>query len=191
MEVTRLLREWSEGDPAALDQLLPIVLDEVRSLARRALAHESPGHTLQPTAVVNEVYLRLIRRRTFWWRDRAQFFATLAELIRRILVDHARRRDAAKRGGGARALTLDELTLASTELPPYLLALDEALEKLERIDSRRYQIVVQTFFVGLNHEEVARAMNISVSTVRRQWKSTKRWLQAELDQPVSAASPAR
>ncbi len=190
-DITGLLQEWSEGNLEALDKLLPMVIDKVRDLARKALARESPGHTLQPTELVNEVYLKLVRRRTFWWRDRAQFFATLAELIRRILVDHARRRNAVKRGAGARELTLDELILTPNEQSPHMLALDEALERLEEIDPQRYQIVAQTYFVGLTHEEVARALGISLSTVRRQWKSARLWLLGELGHDTEAESTAR
>ncbi len=179
-EVTHLLREWSDGDPQALDQLMPMVLDEARDLARRALAGESPGHTLQPTALVNEAYLRLIDRRTYWWKDRRQFFASLAELMRQILIDHARRHLAAKRGGGEAKLSLDEGMFAAERPHPDLLALDDALEELEVIDSRRYQIVMLRFFMGLTQKEIAGELGMSINTVGRQWQAAKLWLQHEI-----------
>ncbi len=179
-EVTHLLRQWSDGSPEALDKLMPLVIDEVRDLARRALASESPAHTLQPTALVNEAYLRLIGRRTYPWKGRLEFFSSLAELMRRILVDHARRHRAAKRGGGVAPLVLDEWALPAAELHPDLIALDDALEDLKVIDHRRYQIVMLWFFMGLTQEEIARELGISVNTVGRQWQAAKRWLQHEL-----------
>lgn len=180
-EVTDLLRQWSDGDPEALDKLLPLVLDEVRSLAGKALARESPAHTLQPTALVNEVYLRLIDRRTYWWENRVQFFCSLAELMRRILVDHARRRQTAKRGSGEAKLSLDEAILVpSAEPHPDLVALDDALKDLEAIDRRKYQIVMLWFFMGLTQEEIGRELEISVNTVARQWQTARRWLEHEL-----------
>lgn len=185
-EVTDLLRQWSDGDPAALDKLLPLVVDEVRDLARRALALESQAHTLQPTALVNEVYLRLIGRRTYWWKDRAQFFSSLAELMRRILVDHARRHKAAKRGGREAKLSFDEAFLSpSTEPSSELLALDDALKDLKDIDPRKYQVVMLWFFVGLTQQEIAREMGLSVNTVARQWQAARRWLQHEMLSPGS------
>ena len=179
-EVTHLLQEWSDGDRQALDRLMPLVIDEVRDLARRALRLESPTHTLQPTELVAEVYLRLIDRRTFWWKDRRQFFGCLAELMRRILVDHARRRRAAKRGGGEAKLLLDEGIFASPEPHPDLVALDDALQELEVIDHRRYQIVMLWYFMGLTQQEIGRELGISVNTVGRQWQAAKLWLQHEI-----------
>ncbi len=185
-EVTHLLREWSDGDPAALDKLMPLVIDEVRDLARKALAGESPAHTLQPTALVNEAYLRLVDRQTYWWRDRAQFFYSLAELMRRILVDHARRHQAAKRGGGEAKLSLDEGIVPAGEPHPDLVALDEALNDLKVVDHRRYQIVMLWFFMGLTQQEIARELSISINTVGRQWQAAKLWLQHELQQSGAA-----
>ena len=179
-DVTLLLRKWSDGDPQALDKLMPLVIDEVRNLARKALALEAPGHTLQPTALVNEAYLRLIDRRTYWWKDRAQFFSSLAQLMRRILVDHARRRRAAKRGGGEALLSLDEGNLQGPEPHPDLILLDEALKDLEAIDGRRYKIVMLWFFMGLTQQEIARELGLSINTVGRQWQAARRWLQHEM-----------
>ncbi|MEE8526717.1 MAG: ECF-type sigma factor [Thermoanaerobaculia bacterium] len=181
-EVTHLLRDWSDGDKEALDKLLPMVIDEVRDLARRALAHESLDHTLQPTALVNEVYLRLVDRETYWWRDRSQFFGCLADLMRRVLVDHARRRRAAKRGGGEAKLPLEEAILPAGEADTDLVALDDALQELKAIDDRRYKIVLLWFFTGLTQEEIARELSISINTVGRQWRAARRWLQHEMDQ---------
>ena len=179
-EVTHLLRQWSDGDPDALDKLMPLVIDEVRDLARKALALESPAHTLQPTALVNEAYLRLIGRKTYWWRDRAQFFSSLAELMRRILVDHARRHRAAKRGAGEAKLSLDEGFMPAGEPHPDLVALDDALKDLKVIDLKKYRIVMLWFFMGLTQQEIARELGISINTVGRQWQSARRWLQHEL-----------
>ena len=175
--VTHLLREWSDGDAEALGKLMPLVVDEVRDLARKALALEAPGHTLQPTALVNEVYMRLVDRRTYWWKDRRQFFASLAQLIRRILVDHARRRKAAKRGGGEPKLSLEESILEAAEPHPDLVALDDALDELEAIDPRRHQIVMLYYFMGFTQEEIAREMGLSINTVGRQLQAAKLWLQ--------------
>lgn len=180
-EVTRLLRVWSDGDPRALDQLMPLVMDEVRDLARRALASESKTHTLQPTDLVDEVYLRLVDRRTYWWKDRRQFFACLAQLIRQILVDHARRHRAAKRGGGEALLALEEGLLPTAEPHPQMEALDDALKDLEAIDGRRYRIVMLRFFMGMTQDEIARELGLSVNTVGRQWQSARLWLQHEIE----------
>jgi RNA polymerase sigma-70 factor (ECF subfamily) len=186
-EVTDLLRQWTDGDPEALDKLLPLVIDEVRDLAKRALAHESPAHTLQPTALVNEVYLRLIDRRTYWWEDRGQFFGSLAELMRRILVDHARRHKAAKRGRGEAKLSLDEaIRVPLTEPHPDLVALDDALKDLKVIDHRRYKVVMLWFFMGLTQKEIGRELGLSVNTVARQWRGARRWLQHEIQRADAA-----
>ncbi len=179
-EVTHLLRKWSDGDADALDKLIPLVIDEVRTLARRMLARESPDHTLQPTELVDEAYLRLIDRKTYWWQDRRQFFSALADLMRRILVDHARRRRAAKRGGGDAKLELDERFMPAAEPDMDLIALDDALKDLEAIDHRRYQIVMLWFFVGLTQQEIARELGISINTVGRQWQAARLWLQHQL-----------
>lgn len=185
-DVTRLLRRWSDGDPDALEKLIPLVMDEVQALARKALAGEAPGHTLQPTALVNEVYLRLVGRKTYWWKDRAQFFSSLAEVMRQILVDHARRRRAAKRGGGEAPLSLDEGIFQTPEPHPDLLPLDEALRDLKEIDYRRYQVVMLWFFMGLTQRDIARELGMSINTVGRQWRAARRWLQHAMRHADSA-----
>ncbi len=179
-EVTRLLQSWSAGDKDALDQLIPLIYDDIRDLARRAMAGEAPGHTLQPTALVAEAYERLVDRKSWDWRDRKQFFSTLADLMRRILVDHARRRSAAKRGGGAPRLPLEEGMLPALERDTDLVALDEALEELKVISERRYRIIMLWFFVGLTQQEIARELGISINTVGREWKATRLWLQRRI-----------
>ncbi|MEM7356591.1 MAG: ECF-type sigma factor [Acidobacteriota bacterium] len=179
-EITALLREWSNGDPEALRKLMPMVFEDVKAMARKALALEVPWHTLQPTALVNEAYMRLIDRKTYWWKDRAQFFSSLAKLMRRILVDHARKRLAAKRGGGEAPLPLDESISASIEPHPDLILLDDALDELEQIDPRRYQIVMLWFFVGLTQQEIAKELGMSINTVGRQWQAARRWLKHQM-----------
>lgn len=178
-KVTELLQAWSGGSPEALDRLLPMIMEEVRSLARKALSLESRHNTLEPTELVSEAYLRLVDRDTHWWRDRVQFFSALAELMRRILVDRARRRLAAKRGGGERPVTLEEKSLVSTTPDPELVSLDESLQSLRDLDPKKYRIIMLWFFVGLTQEEIARELGISVNTVGRQWKAAQRWLGQE------------
>ena len=180
-DVTALLRAWSDGDKQALDQVLPLVMDEVRMLARKALSLESRDVTIQPTELVHEAYLRLVDRRTFQWQDRVQFFSCLAELMRRILVDRARKHLAAKRGGGVAPLSLDDGIFAVHESHPDWLLLDDALEDLKKIDERRFRIVMLWFFVGMTQQEIARELGISVNTVARQWQSARRWLYAQVD----------
>lgn len=178
--VTRLLLEWSDGDQEALTRLMPLVYDELRSVARRQLRHERVGHTLQPTEVVHEAYLRLVDQQRVRWQNRAHFFAVAAELIRRVLVDHARSRAAAKRGGGVRPVTLE------TGLEPAIfrnlnvLALDESLVRLAMLDTRQARLVELRFFRGLSVEESAEVMEVSSATVKREWRTAKAWLYREL-----------
>ncbi len=183
-EVTALLEAWSDGRAEALDRLMPLVFDDIRGVARRALAHETPDPVLQTTALVNEVYLKLAGRRTVEWRDRAHFLGTLAGLIRRLLVDHARGRKAAKRGGGA-ALSLDQaLSRAGTapHLHPLdLIALDRALDKLERVDPEKHRIVELRYFMDMTEKEISDVLGISVNTVQRRWQAARLWLKRELD----------
>ena len=175
-EITRLLLNWSQGDRAALDRLVPLVYDELRRLARHFMRREREGHTLQTTALVNEAYLRLIDQRSVRWQNRAHFFAIAAQLMRRILVDHARSRRYAKRGGDARQVSFDEAAIVSRERSAELVAIDDALTDLAAHDPRKSQIVELRFFGGLNIKETAEVMGISPTTVQREWRSAKAWL---------------
>jgi RNA polymerase sigma factor (TIGR02999 family) len=174
--VTQLLVNWNNSDQAALDQLLPLVNDELRRLARNYLRRESPGHTLQPTALVNEAYLRLIDQRQVQWQNRAHFFGIAAQLMRRILVDHARRHAYAKRGGGALQVSFDEGMAVTEAKAVELLAVNEALEKLTKLDARKGRIVELRFFGGLTLDETAEMLGISSPTVQREWRAAKAWL---------------
>jgi RNA polymerase sigma-70 factor (ECF subfamily) len=177
--VTRLLVAWREGDREALDKLAPLVYHELRRLARRHMANERAGHTLQATALVNEAYLRLVEVTRVQWQDRAHFFAMAARQMRRILVDSARERRYQKRGGGAQKVTLDEQLLVGGPGPD-LVALDDALQALEKIDQRKSKVVEMRFFGGLSLEDTAAALGVSPDTVTRDWKLAKAWLMREL-----------
>jgi RNA polymerase sigma factor (TIGR02999 family) len=179
-EVTRLLRDWRNGNRDALDQLMPLVYYDLRRLARRHMRHQAPGHTLQTTAVVNEAYLRLIDQPGIDWQDRAHFFAVAAQAMRYLLVDHARSQHAAKRGGAAQHMELDEVAVIAPERSAEMLALDEALGRLAALDPRQGQIVELRYFGGLSLEETAEVMGISSITVRREWGKAKAWLYREL-----------
>jgi RNA polymerase sigma-70 factor (ECF subfamily) len=180
-QVTRLLDDWSRGDRGALDELMPLVHAELHRLARGYLARERPGHTLQPTALINEAYLKLVGERDMKWQSRAHFIGVAAKLMRFILVDHVRRKGYQKRGGGAVRVTFDEnLEVAADERGEELLALDEALEKLAAQDPRKATMAELRYFGGLSVEETADALSVSVATVMRDWKLTKAWLQREL-----------
>jgi RNA polymerase sigma factor (TIGR02999 family) len=182
-EVTKLLQAWSDGDQSSLDKLLPLVYRELRRLARRYLSKERPGQTLQTTDLVHEAYLRLVGQNRVHWQNRAHFFGIAAQLMRRILVDRARRRLTVKGGGGARMLqlpTLDQVGVIRSEPNVYLLALDEALTKLAEIDERKARIVELRFFGGLEVEETAQLLKISSVTVMREWKMAKAWLHRAL-----------
>jgi RNA polymerase sigma factor (TIGR02999 family) len=167
---------WSEGDQAALDRLLPLVNAELRRLAGRYMRRESPGHTLQTSALVNEAYLRLIDQRQVRWQNRAHFFGIAAQLMRRILIDHARRYHYQKRGGGALRVSLDEAATVTEARAAELLAVDEALERLTALDARKGRIVELRFFGGLSLEETAEVLSISSPTVQREWRAAKAWL---------------
>ena len=177
--VSLLLRAWSEGDQSALDQLAPIVYGELHRLARRYMGSERPGHSLQATALVNEAYLRLVDYQRMQWQDRAHFFAVSAQLMRRILVDHARRRNL-KRGGGARRVSFDEAVAISAAPPTDFVALDDAMHALARFDPRKAQVVEMRFFGGLSVEETAEVLKVSPVTVMRDWSTAKSWLYREL-----------
>ena len=179
-QLTQLLIAWGNGDKAALDSLMPIVYDELRRLARHHLRRERAGHTLQTTALVNQAYLRLVDQRKVQWQNRAHFFALSAQLMRRILLDHARRRHKAKRGGDAVRVSLDESAIVTGERDAQLIALDDALRRLEEVDERKSKVVELRFFGGLNIDETAEAMRISPATVRREWSMAKAWLYREI-----------
>jgi len=179
-EVTQLLLAWSNGDQTALEKLTPMVYEELRRLAHRYMRRELPGHTLQTTALVNEAYLRLIDAGNLRWQNRAHFFAISAQLMRRILVDFARRRNFLKRGGEAQQVSLDEALVIANARDSDLVALDEALSELAAIDPRQSRVVELRFFGGLSVEETAEVLNVSPDTVMRDWKVAKLWLLREL-----------
>src|SRR5438105_382830 len=181
-EVTRLLLDWSNGNQAALDKLMPLVDRELNRLAHHYMRRENPNHTLQTTALVNEAYLKLIDQKHVHWKNRAHFFALSAQLMRRILVDHARRRQYAKRGGGAQRISFDETMVVSHERGADLITLDEALDKLAAIDPRKSKVVELRFFGGLSVEETAEALHISPVTVKRDWSMAKAWLYNSLNE---------
>jgi RNA polymerase sigma factor (TIGR02999 family) len=180
-EVTQLLLDWSNGDPSALDHLTPLVEKELHRLAHYYMRRENAGHTLQTTALVNEAYLKLIDQKHVRWKNRAHFFALSGQLMRRILVDHARGRNYAKRGGGAQRITFDEALVVSAEKGNDLVALDDALTKLSAIDPRKGKVVELRFFGGLSVEETAEALKISAVTVMREWSMAKAWLYNSLN----------
>ena len=179
--VTDLLVAWRDGDRAALDRLMPLVHAELRRIAQNRLKGERPNHTLQPTALVNEAYLRLVDLTRAQWQNRAQFFAIAARLMRRVLVDAARELHAAKRGGGAVRVTFDENLAASGRRDHDLMALDDALQALADKDPRKSQVVELRSFGGLSVEETASALGVSSDTVARDWKFAKSWLRGQLD----------
>jgi RNA polymerase sigma factor (TIGR02999 family) len=179
-EVTQMLRQWNGRGGQALDELIPLVYDELRRMAHRHMAHERAGHTLQTTALVNEAYLKLKDGPLTQWQNRAQFFAVAAQMMRHILVDYARRHRTAKRGGGAEQVTLDDALLVSNGKTDEMLAVNDALLKLEQLDKRRSQVAVMRFFAGLSVEETAEALSISTETVTRDWRLARAWLRNEL-----------
>jgi RNA polymerase sigma-70 factor (ECF subfamily) len=180
-DVTRLLVASSQGDQEALDKLLPLVYTELRHLAERYLHRERPDHTLQPTALVHEAYLRLIDQDVSW-QNRAHFFGVAAEMMRRILIDHARKHQAQKRGSGGIKLSLDEAIDLTDERAAELIALDDALKALAEFDPQKSKIVELRFFGGLSIEETAAVLDIGTATVIRQWKMAKAWLYHEVNQ---------
>jgi RNA polymerase sigma-70 factor (ECF subfamily) len=179
-EITRLLLAWNEGDESALEKLVPLVYQELRRLAKRQMGRERPDHTLQTTALINEAYLQLVDVHNVRWNNRAHFFALCARLMRRILVDFARSRHYAKRGGGGQPISLDESLVVAPEKSRNLVAVNDALHALAKVDSRKAQVVELRFFGGLTEEEAAEVLKISPETVRRDWKMAKVWLLREL-----------
>jgi RNA polymerase sigma factor (TIGR02999 family) len=179
-KVTGLLLKWSQGDDGALEKLIPLVHQELHRIARRHMAHERPGHSLQATALVNEAYLRLIDAKAVAWHDRAHFLAVAARVMRHILVDHARSRHYLKRGGHAAKVTFDEALVVSNEPRQELVALDEALEALAKFDERKSRVIELRFFGGLSVEETATVLKVSPDTVMRDWRLAKAWLRREM-----------
>ena len=179
-QVTQLLCDWRSGDRAALEKLIPLVQPELQRLAHHYMSRERPGHTLQTTALLDDAYLQLADKTHPQWQNRAHFFAVAAQLMRRIMVDHARQRQALKRGGGAIRVTLDEAAAVTQTRADELLALDEALEKLATFDQRKAEVVEMRYFGGLTMEEIAEVLKVHVNTVARDWTAARAWLLAAL-----------
>jgi RNA polymerase sigma factor (TIGR02999 family) len=179
-QITRLLVAWGDGDQSALEELAPLVQEELRRLAHHYMGRERPGHTLQTSALVNEAYIRLIDWKNVRWQNRAHFFAVAAQLMRRTLVDFARDRQYLKRGGGALQVSLGEAAALTVQRGADLVALDEALTALAEVDRRKAQVVEMRFFGGLSVKEVAEVLNVSEETVMRDWRLAKVWLLREL-----------
>jgi RNA polymerase sigma factor (TIGR02999 family) len=180
-EVTALLDAWADGDRSALDRLLPLVQDELHRLAHRHLQRERPSHTLQTTALVNEAYLRLVDQRRARWQSRSHFLAIAAQMMRRILIDHARKIAFAKRGGGAPKVSLDEACILAEERAGELVALDDALQSLARVDERKSRVVELRYFGGLSVEEAAEVLKVSADTVGRDWRRARAFLLREME----------
>ena len=178
-EITQLLEEWSSGNQTALDRLYPLVYDELRRLARQYMRREKHGHTLQTTALINEAYVRLVDQKDVHWANRSHFFAISAQIMRRILIDHARRNLYAKRGGGAQRVSLDD-NATFADSASELILLDEALRSLAELDPRRSQVVELRYFGGLNNVEIAGVLQISENTVTRDWNMARAWLYQQL-----------
>ena len=178
-EITQLLAEWRDGNQGALDELYPLVYGELHRLARRYMSRERKGHTLQTTALINEAYVRLVDQRNVQWANRSHFFAISAQIMRRILIDHARRQSYAKRGGGARQVSLEETAVVQDDLSEFM-RLDEALKSLAELDPRRSQVVELKYFGGLNNDEIAGVLKISKNTVIRDWNMARAWLYRQL-----------
>lgn len=179
-EITSLLKAWTGGDRAALDRLVPVVYEELRRMARRYTRNERAGNTLQTSALVNEVYLRLVDVKNVDWQHRAQFFAISAQMMRRILVDAARARGSRKRGGGMGKVDVDEVAIVSPEPEESIIALDAALEAFAKLAPRQARVVELRYFAGLSEEEIAGLMNTSTRTIERDWKFARAWLMQEL-----------
>jgi RNA polymerase sigma factor (TIGR02999 family) len=186
-DISTLLRAWSGGEQSALEKLTPIVYDELHRLARRHMKGERPGHSLQTTALVNEAYTRLVDYKRMQWQDRAHFFAVSAQVMRRILVDHARRHNL-KRGGAVQHVSIDEAALVGGDEDTDLVALDDAMNALARLDPRKVQVVEMRFFGGLSVEETAEVLKISTVSVKRDWRAARTWLYRELTRATTDAA---
>ena len=179
-QITQLLAEWSEGNQSALDELYPLVYEELHRLARRYMSRERKGHTLQTTALINEAYVRLVDQKNVRWANRSHFFAISAQIMRRILIDHARRHAYAKRGGGAKQVSLEEAAIVAPDQASELVRLDEALQILAKMDERRCHVVELRYFGGLSNEEIAGVLKVSENTVTRDWNLARAWLYQQL-----------
>ncbi len=179
-EITELLAKWRGGNQTALDELYPLVYEELRRLARSYMKREPKGHTLQTTALINEAYVRMVDQKNVRWQNRNHFFAISAQMMRRVLVDHARRYLHKKRGGGALKVSLDEAMIVAAERSEEVLMLDEALNNLARMDPRRCRVVELRYFAGLNNQEIADVLQISENTVMRDWNLARAWLYRQL-----------
>ena len=179
-EVTALLRRWRDGDEGALNKLTPLVYDELHRLAHKYIRRERPGHTLQTTALVNEAYVRLVDQNSVDWQNRAHFFGVAAQVMRHILVDYARQQTAVKRGGGVERFNLDEGLIVSKESAAELVALDEALKALSNLYPRRSKVVELRYFGGLNNKEASEILNVSETTIERDWRFARAWLFREM-----------
>ena len=186
-EVSKLLQAWSEGEQSALERLTPIVYDELHRLARRYMRRERSSHSLQTTALLNEAYMRLVDYKRMRWQNRAHFFAVSAQVMRRILVEHARRHNL-KRGGGVKHVSLDEAAAVGGQRAADLVALDDAMNALGRLDSRKVQVVEMRFFGGLSVEETAEVLKVSPITVMRDWSTAKAWLYREMSSAAADGS---
>lgn len=179
-DLTQMLARMSAGDREALDRVLPVIYTELKELAQRELRRERPDHTLNATALVHESYLKLAQLENLSWEGRAHFFGAASSVMRRLLIDHARRRAAGKRGAGAGHVSLEDVVVAARETPEELVALDEALGRLERIDPRQAAVVECRFFAGMGIEETAQALGVSPATVKRDWSVARAWINREL-----------
>jgi RNA polymerase sigma factor (TIGR02999 family) len=179
-DVTQILHDWSSGDTKAPERLMPFVYDELRRLARGFLARERGGHTLQPTALVNEAYLRLVDQTRVNWQNRAHFYGIASRMMRRVLIDHARAHATEKRGGGTIRLSIDDVQVSLEERATSFVALDEAMKRLEQMDERKCKVVEMRFFGGLSDEEIAEVLGVTTRTVLRDWKTARLWLYREL-----------
>jgi RNA polymerase sigma factor (TIGR02999 family) len=187
-EITALLADWSRGDQAALDRLLPIVYDELRGLASAYMRRERPEHLLQTTALVHEAYLRLVDRERVSFQNKAQFYAVAAQVMRRVLVDYARTRDRAKRGHGVAPLALEDVAVVSEERADELIVVNSALDGLSKLDPRKGKVFEMRYFAGMSVEEVAEALSVSPVTVARDWRMAKIWLRREMSPPSPHAT---
>lgn len=184
-QVTQILHDWSGGDREAPERLMPLVYDEMRRIARSFISRERQGHTLQPTALVNEAYLRLVDQNSITWQSRAHFYSVAASMMRRVLIDHARTRATEKRGGGAVRLSIEDVQVPVEERAANFVAMDEALERLSQFNERGRKIVEMRFYAGMSEEEIAEVLGVSTRTVLRDWKAARVWLFRELSENPS------